>query len=124
MEEADALNVEQLYMKLTFGKDEYIDKVTLSSSEFYKKLESSEAIPTTTLINSSEFTELYEKYPDDDLILITISSKLSGTYHSACVAKEADVYKRQTFPWSRQSAFGFWMTLEFAFCLLKSITPP
>lgn len=89
LEEAGALNVEQLYMKLTFGKDEYIDKVTLSSSEFYKKLESSEEIPTTTLINSSEFTELYEKYPDDDLILITISSKLSGTYHSACVAKEA-----------------------------------
>ena len=87
-ERAGAIGVELIYMKLTFGEEEYIDKVTITNEEFYRKLETTEEMPGTTLINTGEFIEIFDRYPEDDLIVLTISSKLGGTFHAAGLAKE------------------------------------
>jgi DegV family protein with EDD domain len=84
----DFIGVEVAPLKVNFGKEEYVDKVTISNEEFYKKLEVSKELPTTTLVNVEQFIKVFEKYPDDEIVGIFISSKLSGTCQSAMIAKD------------------------------------
>lgn len=85
---AEALGVEVASLKVNFGSEEYVDKVTISNEEFFKKLAVSKELPTTTLVNVEQFIRIFEKYPEDDIVGIFISSKLSGTCQSALIAKD------------------------------------
>ncbi len=87
MEQANALNISMLSLKVNLGGREYVDKVEITSEEFYEKLKKVEKLPTTTLISPQAFQDEYEKYPNQPIVVITISSELSGTYQSACIAK-------------------------------------
>ncbi len=87
-EEAKAINLHMYAMPLSFDDETFYDKVTISTTEFYKKLAQSSTLPTTAQITPVQFIELFEMYPDEPIICILISKNLSGTYNSACVAKE------------------------------------
>ncbi|MEG1650400.1 MAG: DegV family protein [Oscillospiraceae bacterium] len=84
--ELNALHVEMLSVKVSFGTDEYADKRGITNEEFYNRLEQCDELPTTTLINIGEFIEAYDRFKHDDIVVITLSSKLSGTYQSAVAA--------------------------------------
>ncbi len=60
--------------------------------EFYAQLETSHSFPTTSQPSTGDFIKTFEKIfeenPDGEIIALTISSKLSGTYNSACSAAE------------------------------------
>ena len=75
-------------LKVNFGMTEYVDKYQLSSSDFYKLLEASPTIPTTTLVSAGEFEEEFAKY-EEDIVGIFISSQISGTFQAAQIAKDA-----------------------------------
>lgn len=79
-----------LPMTLRFGDKEYTDGVTINNREFYSKLIESDELPTTSQIMPLAFEEAYKEAvaKGEDVVVITISSKLSGTYQSACIAKE------------------------------------
>ena len=89
-EEAKEKGIIMLPMLITIGEEEFYDGVNLSPQEFWEKLIESDVLPKTSLINSFRFEEAFEKYTKngDELIVITISSKLSGTYESARQAAE------------------------------------
>ncbi len=87
-EEAKKINLHMYAMPLSFGDETFYDKVTITTTEFYEKLAKSESLPTTAQITPVQFIELFELYPDEPIICILISKNLSGTYNSACVAKE------------------------------------
>ena len=59
---------------------------------FYKQLESSSSFPSTSQPSTGDFMktfeEIFEKNPQREIIVLTLSSKLSGTYNSACSAAE------------------------------------
>lgn len=84
--EAEKLNVEVIPMVVRFGEKEYLDGVDLTSFQFFEKLIESREVPKTSQINAFCFQELFEKYKDDEIICITLSKKLSGTYQNACIA--------------------------------------
>ena len=73
-----------------FGKKEYRDGVELSKEKFYKKLEKAKELPTTSQPSPAEMDELFRKITQDgdSAVLITISSKLSGTYQTALFMSE------------------------------------
>lgn len=75
-------------LTLYFGDEEYIDGVTISHKEFYEKLIESDLLPTTSQAAPAVFAKEYEKIKEagDCAVVITISSKLSGTYQSAMIA--------------------------------------
>ena len=79
-----------LPMTLRFGDKEYTDGVTINNKEFYSKLIESDELPTTSQIMPLAFEDAYKEAvaKGEDVVVITISSKLSGTYQSACIAKE------------------------------------
>ena len=75
---------------LLFGEDEYTDFVDIKAEEFYKMLvEKPELHPSTAQTATGVILETYEKLKADgydEIIAITISSKLSGTYEGAKMA--------------------------------------
>lgn len=83
--EAKELGVIMLPMVITFGEQDYYDGVDLLPVEFYEKLVESDVLPKTSQITPYRFEEEFEKYTKngDELIVITISSKLSGTFAGA-----------------------------------------
>jgi DegV family protein with EDD domain len=88
---AEELNIMVVPLKVIFSeKESYEDGVTLNSDEFYEKLSIAEAIPTTSQPTPFQFEEVYReliKKGESDIISIHISSKLSGTYQAATIAK-------------------------------------
>lgn len=88
--EAEKLGIKHIPMKVRFGDEEFLDAVTLTHSEFYQKLEQVQELPTTSQVPPAEFEDAMREIIDggDEAIVITISSKLSGTYQSACIAAE------------------------------------
>jgi DegV family protein with EDD domain len=75
-------------LTFSFGPEEsYRDKVDLSNREFFGKLAVAEKFPTTAAPSPGAFVEAYESLSHyDDILVLTISSKLSGTYNSAAQA--------------------------------------
>ncbi len=71
-----------------FGPDEsYRDKVDMSNAEFYERLRDSDVFPTTSQPPAGAFVEAYEALDAyDDILVLTLSRKLSGTYDSAVAA--------------------------------------
>lgn len=74
-----------------FGDEEYIDGVTISHREFYEKLIESDVMPTTSQATPNAFAKAYQSVLDegyDEIVVITIAAKLSGTCQSAIIAAQ------------------------------------
>ena len=67
-----------------------MDGVNISSQEFYEKLVESDVLPTTSQPTPYAFEEAFRPHVEngDEVVCITITSKLSGTHQSACIAAE------------------------------------
>ena len=88
IKDCERMGVELIPLKVTIDGKTYLDKFELTNEEFYEKMAKAEDIPVTTLASPHDFIDKFDEYPDDDIICITVSSKLSGTYQSAVIAKE------------------------------------
>ncbi len=66
------------------GARSYRNKVELSIDEFYQILTTSDKLPTTSQPSPQDFADAYRRVDvGDDILCITVSAKLSGTYASA-----------------------------------------
>jgi len=88
--EAAHLGICVVPLKTIFGETEYLDDIDLSPDEFYAKLAAAEELPTTSQPSPSAFEKVYRPALEagDELIVITISEKLSGTLQSATIARD------------------------------------
>jgi DegV family protein with EDD domain len=76
-------------MIVSIESHDYLEGIDLSPEEFFSKMFSIEELPKTSQPSPATFAEAFSKFsPDDDLLCLTISSGLSGTYQSACIGKE------------------------------------
>lgn len=86
------LNIPIVPLKVHVEGQTYLDGVTLSSSEFYEKLQSSEQLPRTSQPAPLDFVNVYEEIaardPEAEIISIHLSSSLSGTYQTAMLAAD------------------------------------
>lgn len=89
-EEAAALGVACIPIQITFDQTPYEDGATLSHKDFYKKLAASEKLPSTSQINPATYEAHYQRLTadGDELIVISLSSALSGTYQNAVIAAQ------------------------------------
>jgi DegV family protein with EDD domain len=83
-------NITVLPLRVRFGEEEFLDGVTLSGEEFYRKLVETDDIPKTSQITPFEYSEEFRKADEagDELIYFSLSSGVSGSYQSACVAAQ------------------------------------
>jgi len=89
---AKKLGVTVIPLTVSFGEDSYLDRVEISTDEFYRRLTSENILPKTTQPSPDKFAEAYDKLAaekdTEGMIVIVISGKLSGTFQSATSAKE------------------------------------
>ena len=101
-----------------FGQEEYIDGVTIDHKAFYEKLIETDVHPSTSQATPAAFEEEYEKVREagETAVVITLSSKLSGTYQSAMIA--AADYDNIYVVDSGSVAIGGGILVEYALRLL------
>lgn len=82
-------NISVVPLKIIFKDSIYREGIDITVQEFYAKLAQAEQLPTTSQPSPGEFQDLYDKLTEDGstVISIHISSKMSGTYQSAILAK-------------------------------------
>jgi len=85
------LGIEVVPLYVRFGEDVLRINVDISHDDFYRRLRTDEAHPTTIQPSPQDFSVMYDKLAKeaDGIVSIHISSKLSGTYNSAVQAKAA-----------------------------------
>lgn len=88
----ETLGIKMVPLKIHIGGETFLDAVTLQSEQFYEKLVSSSAMPTTSQPSPVEFVDVYKRIAEEDgpdvkIVSIHLSSALSGTYQSAVLAR-------------------------------------
>ena len=84
------LNIDVLPLLINFGEESHLDGVDINIEELFEKIETSDVFPNTAQVTPPRFAEAYEKYLKQGykIISIHLSSCMSGTYQSACLAKQ------------------------------------
>lgn len=84
MSEQEKLNVEIIPLRYLMGDKEYRDGLDETIDEFYEMLIGSNVFPQTSLPCLDELESKVNGYVanGDEVIIITISSKISGTYNA------------------------------------------
>ena len=88
--EAEKLGIRVIPIVTIFGKEEFLDGVTITHEEFYHRMEDLHEYPKTTQVNPTAYQKAFEEELEkgNDVICITLGSKLSGCYQSALIAKD------------------------------------
>lgn len=83
-------NIEVLPLLINFGEESYLDGVEITTKEMIDKINSTGVLPTTAQVTPNRFEETFKKYLDEGykIVVLTLSSDMSGTYQSACIAKD------------------------------------
>lgn len=90
--EAEALGITIVPLTVFFGEEAYLDNVELDNASFYSKLQTSKELPRTSQPSPASFQAAFTRLIEegaDGIISVHLSSKLSGTYQSACTARDS-----------------------------------
>lgn len=82
-------NVEVLPLLINFGEESYFDGIEINIDSMQERIERDNILPTTAQITPNRFEEAFRKnlQQGNKVLAILMSSDLSGTYQSACIAK-------------------------------------
>ena len=122
LEEAQELGVKIVPLKTTVNNIEYKDRVELSAEKFYELLQTTEVFPKTSQPSPAEFAHNYSEYVanNDQLLVFTISSGLSGTCQSANLAKTITGYDEIYVVDSRSATLGLQILVRKAIELVNA----
>lgn len=89
VEEIKEKGMELVPISITFGDTDYKDTIDLDKDHFYELLTTSGEFPKTAQPSPQEYVEAFEKAEEngDELICFVLSSRLSGTFQTATLAK-------------------------------------
>lgn len=93
-EEAKELGIKILPLGISFEDEEYLDDINISIDEFYEKLTTTGIFPKTSQLSMETLENVYEeaRKNNEKVLLILLSSKLSGTYNCANLVKNNGNY--------------------------------
>lgn len=86
----DRLDIHMVPCRIQFGKRGYLDKVSITTDEFYERLQSDPNHPTTSQPAPGDFRRQYQYLASHfpDVISVNLTSAASGTYEAARSAAE------------------------------------
>lgn len=107
-------------LSVRFDEEEYKDGVTITAEKFYEMLVKSDTLPTTSQPTPAAFEDVYRELVEagHEVVVITIASKLSGTYQSATIAAEEFPGKVFVVD-SRNAAIASGVLAEYALQLVE-----
>ena len=88
--EARQWDIQVLPLRTIFNGEEFLDGVTIDNHQFFQKLIESDILPTTSQLSPYEYEEAFQaaRAAGDEVLCVTLSSKLSGCCQSACIAAD------------------------------------
>ncbi len=104
---ARELGIHVVPLQVRFGEETYRDGVDIQPTEFFQRLRVSSVLPTTSQPSAGDFAQTYRRISESgsEVLSVHISSKLSGTYNSAMLAKQ-EVGGHIEVLDSQQASFG------------------
>ena len=87
IEEGKKNNVDILPLSITINGKTYVENEEINTEELIELIGQG-YVPVSSQPAVGDVVNIYNKYPNDDIINISMGDGLSGTYNSACVAKE------------------------------------
>lgn len=108
-------------LTVRFGDQEYLDGVTIDRARFYQMLVESDVMPSTSQPAPSAFSKVIRRVLDagDQALIITLASKLSGTWQSAMIAAQDHIDRVKVID-SGSGAIGAGILVEEALQLRDS----
>ena len=118
-DEALEMGIVMIPMNVTFGEEEYLDGETMLPLQFYEKMKGTKTLPKTSQVSEYAFEEAFRPLVEDghEVIAITLSSGLSGTYLGAVNASEKFDGKVSVVD-SKSAAIGERLLCEYAIKLI------
>ncbi|MCF7809049.1 MAG: DegV family EDD domain-containing protein [Candidatus Marinimicrobia bacterium] len=91
----DQHHIHVVPVRLNFGKEQFIDRVTISNDEFYKRLMESKEHPQTSQPPPADFSRMYQFLAShyESVISLHLPKVLSGTYQNAAKGLEGVKFK-------------------------------
>ncbi|MBG9985845.1 DegV family protein [Facklamia sp. DSM 111018] len=89
IEEAKGLDIEIVPLVITMNGENFIQETPSQIDYFYSKLETTNNLPVTSRPSPENYLKFYDKAESigEDVLVLTLSHGLSGTYESAMVAR-------------------------------------
>ena len=115
-------NIQVVPLRILFEDGEYHDGVNITAEEFYTKLETAKVLPQTSQPSPEDFVKIFEsaKSKDEPVLVITLSSSLSGTNQSATIAKDICEYEKVYLVDSQTVTLGLKVLVDYAVSLRNS----
>lgn len=121
-EYAEKENITIVQLNYMFGDELSKEPFPGEFDDFFKKLSTTKLFPTTSQPSAGEFYNAFDaafKEGYEDIIVILLSAKLSGTYNSAMVAKNMLSDKKITVIDSQNAAANMKFLVEDAVHMAK-----
>ena len=118
-EEAQEMNISVVPLRIQFEDGECPQETGEDFPKFYERLVQSEKLPTTSQPSPQEYLGYFETAQEngDEVLVITLSSGLSGTIGAAETAKQICGYDKIAIVDSRQAIMAQRMVVEYALSL-------
>lgn len=89
--EAKQWNIQVLPLRTIFNGQEFLDGITIDNRQFFQKLVESDVLPTTSQLSPYEYEEAFQaaRAAGEEILCVTLSSRLSGCCQSARIAADA-----------------------------------
>ena len=84
------LDITLVPLTVLFGHETYLDRITISTDEFYHRLIYGDILPNTSQPSPQDFADIYDRLSENtnEILVINASSGLTGTYQSAIKGKD------------------------------------
>lgn len=95
-QEAQEMNIQIVPLKIQFSDGTFPMETEEDFSKFFEKLAEEKDLPVTSQPSPEDFLNHYEKAKQDneEVLVITLSSGVSGTFNSANLAKQISEYEK------------------------------
>ena len=119
---ADELGIIVVPLQVNFEDASYKDGQDLDSKAFFQRVNQAGKLPTTAQVTPGEFIEVFKRELEQghELIVITMSARMSGTYNAARTAIEFLETDRATLFDSKAVTFGYGLIAVLAARMVKS----
>lgn len=84
----DKYDIEIIPLHIHLGEAEYLDGVNITPDEIYAWSDANNTTPKTSAASITDVISVYEKYPEDEIIIFSISGSMSTTVNVMRLAAE------------------------------------
>ncbi len=112
----EELRIGVVPVRVYFGSENYLDKVTITPAEFYARFSVTDVAPKTSQPPPADFTQVYENVAEHagSIVSVHLSSGLSGTYQAAIVGARPVQKTRFEHVDSRTASVGLGLVVRAA----------